>query len=91
MVDQWKLQASRWDVESKGFLDFVHRPEFWIIRKHISRKLDLSPSSADGKETHTLLGPLEKADLTSFDLVQCHPDSAEDKQIQFPKHCFLVI
>jgi hypothetical protein len=31
------------------------------------RKLDLFPSSGDGRETHTLLGPLERANPSHGD------------------------
>jgi hypothetical protein len=42
-----------------AFLGFVYRPEFEILENATFRKLDLFPSSGDGKETPTLLGPLE--------------------------------
>jgi hypothetical protein len=47
-----------------GFLNFVHRPEFQITRKHNASELDLFPSSDEGRETHTLLDPCEE--LTSI-------------------------
>jgi hypothetical protein len=40
------------------FMDFVHRPIF-----QITRKTDIFPSSGEGKETSTLLGPLERTNL----------------------------
>jgi hypothetical protein len=46
------------------FLDFSHRPEFWILECTAFRKLDLFLSSGDERETPTLLGPLEGANLT---------------------------
>jgi hypothetical protein len=44
-----------------GVLDFVHRPEFYIPKKGMLWKLDLFPSSGKGRDTPTLLGPLERA------------------------------
>jgi hypothetical protein len=42
-----------------GFLDFVHRPEFYKQEYTTFRKLDLFPSSGEGGAP-TLLGTLEK-------------------------------
>jgi hypothetical protein len=64
-------------VESKGFwrwcmglritefIDFVHRPEFYLTRKKF-RKLALFPSSGDGKETPTLSDSLGIANLVDL-------------------------
>jgi hypothetical protein len=49
-----------------GLLDFVHRPEFQIPQNTTFRKLDLFPSSGEGKETPTLLDPLERANLSHW-------------------------
>jgi hypothetical protein len=40
-----------------GFLDFVHRLEVQILENTMFQKLDLFPSSGEGRETPTLLGP----------------------------------
>jgi hypothetical protein len=45
------------------FLDFVHRPEFWMLENWTFRKLDLFPSSGEGWETPTMLGSLGRANL----------------------------
>jgi hypothetical protein len=45
-----------------GFLDFVHRPEFYKQENTTFRKLDLFPTSGEGGAP-TLLGTLEKAYL----------------------------
>jgi hypothetical protein len=47
-------------------LDFVHRPVFQITRNTTFRKLDLFPFSGELRETPTLLGPLERANLNNF-------------------------
>jgi hypothetical protein len=46
-----------------GFLDFVHRPE---LENTTFRKLDLFPSPGEERESPTLLGPLERADLNHW-------------------------
>jgi hypothetical protein len=46
-----------------GFLDFVHRHEFWILENTKVRKLDLFPSSDEARESPTVLGPLERANV----------------------------
>jgi hypothetical protein len=43
------------------------------------RKLDLFPSSGDGKKTPTLLGPLERADLN-------HWVPLDDGNVVFPTY-----
>jgi hypothetical protein len=45
------------------FLDSVLRPKF---TNTTFRKLDLFPSSCDGRETRNLLGPLERANLSHW-------------------------
>jgi hypothetical protein len=47
-----------------GFSDFVHRPDSKELedKNTTFRKLDLFPSSGKG-DMHTLLGPLERANL----------------------------
>jgi hypothetical protein len=47
-------------VGMTGFLDYDHRPVFKIIENTTFRKLDLFPSSGEGKEAPALLGPLEE-------------------------------
>jgi hypothetical protein len=46
-----------------GIPDFVHRPEFQILENSTFRELDLFPFTDKGKETPTLLGPSERANL----------------------------
>jgi hypothetical protein len=53
-------------LRSIAFEDFVHRQEFEITRKKLFQKLDLSPSSGEGKETPDLLGRLERANLNHW-------------------------
>jgi hypothetical protein len=43
-----------------GFLDSVHRRELKILENTTFWKLDLFPSSDEGMQTPTLLGPLER-------------------------------
>jgi hypothetical protein len=59
-----------------GFLDFVHRPEFYILENTTIRKLDLFLSSGEGRETPTLLGPLERASLNPSNS-ECYTPSSE--------------
>jgi hypothetical protein len=47
-----------------GLLDFELRRSSDILKKTTFRKLDLFPSSGEEGETSTLLGPLERANLT---------------------------
>jgi hypothetical protein len=49
-----------------GFLDFAYRPEFQILENTMFRKLDLFPPSDEGRDTTTLLGPLERANLNHW-------------------------
>jgi hypothetical protein len=58
----------RWYItlSISGFVDFAHRPEFCILENAAFRKLDLFPSSGEGKETHSPLGPLERANLNHW-------------------------
>jgi hypothetical protein len=51
----------RWCVTliTTGFLDFVHRPEFYNQENTTFRKLDLFPSSGEGGGAPTLLGTLQ--------------------------------
>jgi hypothetical protein len=39
-------------------LDFVYRPGFWKLENTTFRKLDLFPSSGEGRKLPTLLSPL---------------------------------
>jgi hypothetical protein len=48
-----------------AFMDFVHLPELRVNTKKKFRKLDLFPSSGEGRETPTLLGPLESVERVS--------------------------
>jgi hypothetical protein len=52
------------------FLDFVYRTEFQKLESKTFRKLDLFPSSGEGRETTTLLGPLEIANLNHWTLIE---------------------
>jgi hypothetical protein len=58
----WSQQCERFLFIS-GFLDFVNCLEFWILENTAFRKLDLFPSSGEGRETPTPLCPLERTDL----------------------------
>jgi hypothetical protein len=46
-----------------GFLVFAHSLEFWLLENTTFRKFKLFPSSGEGRETPTLRGPLERANL----------------------------
>jgi hypothetical protein len=47
-----------------GFVDFVHSPGFSITRKYnVSEIGSFFPSSGEGREMPTLLGPLENGNL----------------------------
>jgi hypothetical protein len=48
------------------FLDFDHRPEFWTLENTTFRKLDVFLFSGERGEAHTLLGPLERANLNRW-------------------------
>jgi hypothetical protein len=47
-------------------LDIVHRLEFLITRRHNVSKSGSVSVSGEGKETPTLLGPLERANLNHW-------------------------
>jgi hypothetical protein len=49
---------------TRGFC-FVHRPEFENLDNVAFRKLDLFPSSGNGKKTPALLGLLEREEKVS--------------------------
>jgi hypothetical protein len=49
-----------------GFLDFVHGSGFWMLGNKMFRKLDLFPTSCDGRETLTVFGPLKRANLNQW-------------------------
>jgi hypothetical protein len=49
-----------------GSLDFVQRPEFYIIENATFWKLDLFPSSDEGRDTPTLLGSFERPNLNHY-------------------------
>jgi hypothetical protein len=95
-----KLQAAGRVLRITGFLDFVHCPEFWIPEHAPFRKLDPFLFSGEGRETPTLVGPLERANLDWAndwswlflrDMSTCLlPITWGWKHIQFPKLCFLV-
>jgi hypothetical protein len=53
-------------LRTPRYLDFVHGPEFYILENTTFQKLDLFPSSGEGRETTTLLGPLERANLNHW-------------------------
>jgi hypothetical protein len=48
------------------FPDFVHRLVFYNLENTMFQKLDLFPSSGNGRKTHTLLGPSESANLNHW-------------------------
>jgi hypothetical protein len=48
------------------FLDFVHCPEFKIAGNITFDKLDPFPPSGDGREPHTLLRTLERANINHW-------------------------
>jgi hypothetical protein len=59
------------------------------------RKLDLFPYSGEGMEARTLFGPIEKTNLNHLNHWTqqsrlSHHLNWRQKQIQFPKLCFLV-
>jgi hypothetical protein len=51
----------RWRITLSGFLHFAQSSEFQALKNTTFRKLDLFPSSGEGRETPTLLGTLERA------------------------------
>jgi hypothetical protein len=53
-------------LKTTGFVDFVIRPEIWILENTTFRKLDLLLSSGEGKKTSTLSGLLEGANLNHW-------------------------
>jgi hypothetical protein len=59
------FQASQWRVTFRitAFLDFAHHPEFRILENTMFQKPYLFPSSGEGRETHTLLGPFKRVYL----------------------------
>jgi hypothetical protein len=44
-----------------GYVGFVRHPKLKILEKRTFRKQDPFPSSGEGRETHSLLNPLERA------------------------------
>jgi hypothetical protein len=46
-----------------GFLDFAHRPLTYKLENKPFRKVDLFPATGEEMMTHTLLGPIERANL----------------------------
>jgi hypothetical protein len=53
-------------VRITGFLNFVLSPEFYILENTTFPKQDLFPFSGNGRETPTLLGSLERANLNHW-------------------------
>jgi hypothetical protein len=49
-----------------GFLDFVHLPVLQTQKNTTFRKVDLFPSSGEGRETSILLGLLERANINHW-------------------------
>jgi hypothetical protein len=49
------LGLKNFPLSELPFLDFVHRPKLEIIENKAFRKLDLFPSSGEGKNTPILL------------------------------------
>jgi hypothetical protein len=54
-----------------GFLDFVYRPVFQEVRNTAFGPLNMFPSSGEGKESPTLLDPLERANLNHWLQKRC--------------------
>jgi hypothetical protein len=50
--------------ESLGLWTFVHHSVFYILESTTFRKQGLFPSSNEGKEAPSPMGPLERADLS---------------------------
>jgi hypothetical protein len=46
-----------------GFLDLVHNADYELLEITTFQKLDLFPSSGEGGEIPTSLGPLERLNL----------------------------
>jgi hypothetical protein len=49
-------------------MDFVHRPDFYILENTTFWKLDLFPSSADGSDTPTTMGTSGRANFSPWTL-----------------------
>jgi hypothetical protein len=47
-----------------GFSNYVHRPVFYILENNVSETIPVSVLR--WRETHTLLGPLERANLNHW-------------------------
>jgi hypothetical protein len=56
--DEWKLRTLTQNRWACGLC--VFRPVFWKLEDTTFRKLHIFPSSGDGRETFTLLGPSER-------------------------------
>jgi hypothetical protein len=78
------------------FLDFVHCPKFEILENTTFRKLNLFPASDEGRKTHTLLHPLESANLNNWNFLRdqknkCFPPlNWRRKHPVFETLCFLL-
>jgi hypothetical protein len=60
-----KHRQNNYTLGIAGFLGFVHCLVFYkTITNTTFRKLDLIPSSDDGWETHSMVGHLERANLS---------------------------
>jgi hypothetical protein len=46
------------NAQNQCVVDLVHCSEFQILENTTFGKLDLFPSSGDGRETHAVLGPI---------------------------------
>jgi hypothetical protein len=61
------LKGSDKGVQHSGFMGFVHRPEFYITRKHNVPENGSLSGFTWGEGDTTLLSPLEKANLNNCD------------------------
>jgi hypothetical protein len=76
------LQINLLFLKITGFMDLVRRSKFWILQNTTSRKLGLPPSSGEGREMPTLLGPSERASLNHW--TSCRWALLKGRNIMFP-------
>jgi hypothetical protein len=70
-------EFGRWyeAVRINGFVDFVHCPEFQITRKQSILETVFFPPSGEERETTSLLGTLERANLNHWLMGKDHKPS----------------
>jgi hypothetical protein len=73
-----------------GFLDFVHRPVFYILENTTFRELNLFPSSGEEREAHTTLGVWGEANLNNWSTNTCPSIIWRREEGHFPKCCSLL-